>query len=410
MIISDSMKKAYVEYLRELIRRPSETAKEGEIALFIFESLKRLGVETYIDIAGNVVGELNCGDGPTVLLNGHLDAVNEGNLDAWAPYTPFGGDMDGDLIIGRGASDIKSGIAAQFFAFKYFKDALDNGARFNGTLIFSAVVHEEAAEMLGMQVLIEKTLPERGRSVDLCILCEPSSGKVALGHRGKIELVVTAYGKTAHSSQPRQGINALQKMIPVMRYVFEDLPGLLKSDPVLGESSVTITDCVVKPGAQSILPDICEISLDRRYMPGETTEELLLQFNELFDKIKAEDPEFRADVRPRAYDEITYTGYKQRVNKYHPAWTTDPDLPIVKTALDALASIGQKLECVYWKFGTDGSMTAGLHNIPTIGYSHAEERWAHQPKEQVSVTEMLKTIKGTAAMAAAILGLTNTRR
>ncbi|MDR1651365.1 MAG: hypothetical protein LBR87_06235, partial [Synergistaceae bacterium] len=78
--------------------------------------------------------------------------------------------------------------------------------------------------------------------------------------------------------------------------------------------------------------------------------------------------------------------------------------------LDALASTGQKPERVYWKFGTDGSMTAGLHNIPTIGYSHAEERWAHQPKEQVSITEMLKTIKGTAAMSAAILGLTNARR
>jgi putative selenium metabolism hydrolase len=405
MEVSNAVKNAYAEYLRELIRRPSETGSEGEIAAFIFESLKQLGVDAYIDTAGNVVGELRRGNGPTVLLNGHLDAVHEGNLDAWAPYTPFGGDMDGDLIIGRGASDIKSGLAAQFFAFKYFKEAVDNGAEFNGTLIFSAVVHEEAAEMLGMQALIEKTLPERGHAVDLCILCEPSSGKVALGHRGKIELVVTAYGKTAHSSQPRQGINALQKMIPVMQYVFEEMPGLLKSDPVLGDSSVTITDCVVKPGAQSIVPDICEISLDRRYMPEETIEELLLQFNELFDRIKASDPEFRASVRPRAYDEVTYTGYEQHVNKYHPAWMTNPELPIVRTALDALNSTGRKAECAYWKFGTDGSMTAGLHNIPTIGYSHAEERWAHQPKEQASVTEMLKTIDGTIVMLAAILGL-----
>ena len=403
--MNNEAKNEYITYLRQLIRYQSETAGEGAVAKFISESLEQLGVVTYVDEAGNVVGELQCGTGPTVLLNGHMDCVPSGNLEAWAPYTPFGGDMDGDLVIGRGASDMKSGLAAHFFAFKHAKEALDQGAKFNGTLIFSAVVHEEAAEMLGMQVLIEKTLPARGHTVDLCILSEPSSGNIALGQRGKVELVVATHGKTAHSSQPHQGINALQKMIPVMTYVFEKLPEKFKSDPVLGNSSATVTDCIVKPGAQSIVPDLCEISIDRRYVPADTIPELMTQFDELFDVLNAADPEFKADVRLRSYDETTYTGYKQRVDKYHPSWKTDPNLPIVKTALDALPSVGQHPEFIYWKFGTDASMTSGLHGIPTIGYSHAEEKWAHQPKEQVSVEEMCKTIEGTIAMLSAVLRL-----
>lgn len=405
MPIPPPLRQEYVEYVQGMISRPSLTCKEGELAEFVLSSLQQLGVEAYMDIAGNVVGQICCGNGPTVLLNGHLDVVPAGSPEAWAPYTPFGGVVDGDLIIGRGASDVKAGLAAQFFTLKHFKEAVGRGMRFNGTLIFSAVVHEEAAEMLGMQVLIEKTLPERGQSVDLCILCEPSSGKVALGHRGKVELVITTHGRMAHSSQPKQGINALQKMLPVMQYVFEEMPAKLKSHPILGESSITITDCIVKPGAQSIIPDICEISLDRRYMPDESIPELIEEFYALFARLEAEDPEFSADVCPRSYNERTFTGYEQTVDKYHPAWMTDRNLPIVKKALDALPTVGQEAQCFFWKFGTDGSMTAGIHKIPTIGYSHADEKWAHQPKEQVSITEMCKTIEGTIAMCAAVLGL-----
>ena len=405
MPISRSIRKAYVEYVRELVRRPSLTGEEGELADFVLASLERLGVEAYRDAAGNVVGQVRCGEGPTVLLNSHLDVVPAGSLKAWAPYSPFGGDVDGDRIVGRGVADLKAGLAAQFFTLQHFKEALDHGKKFSGTLLFAAVVHEEAAEMLGTQVLIEQTLPGRGQSVDLCILCEPSSGRIALGHRGKVELVVTTHGRTAHSSQPKQGINALEKMLPVMRYVFDEMPAKLQGHPVLGESSVTITDCVVRPGAQSIVPDSCEISVDRRYMPGEDIPGLAAEFEALFNRLVADDPEFSATVRPRSYVERTYTGYEQEVDKYHPGWTTDRELPIVKTALDALIAVGQEADCFYWKFGTDGSMTAGLHNIPTIGYSHAGEKWAHQPKEQVSITEMCKTVEGTIAMCAAVLGL-----
>lgn len=403
MFDQEKDREAYVRFTQELIQRPSPTGEEGAIAEFVKQSLMDIGVVPLVDAAGNVLAEIKCGDGPTILLNGHLDAVPAGSLEAWEPYKPFEGTVEGDVIIGRGVSDLKAGLAAQFFAFKHFKDLLNAGHSFNGTLIFSAVVHEEAAEMLGMKYLIEHTLG--GRSIDLCILCEPSSGKIALGHRGKVELVVTTTGKTAHSSQPQQGINALEKMLPIMAFVFNEMPATMKAHPVLGHNSVTITDCIVRPGAQSIIPDSCEISLDRRYSPEEPMEDVLGQLKDLFAKLEAKDPEFKADVKPRSYVETTYTGYTEEVDKYHPPWATDPELPIVKKALQGLRASGQEPECFYWKFGTDGGFTAGLNEIPTIGYSHAEEGFAHQPKEQVKISEMLKTVRGTVAMVGAILGI-----
>ena len=397
------MKKEYVAFLKALIEIPSLSGEEGEAAVFIQNALDQIGVIPKVDEAGNVYGVINCGEGPVVLLNGHLDVVPEGSLEAWKPYSPFKAAVESDVLIGRGASDLKAGLAAQFFAFKRIKQALDAGASLKGKVIFSAVVHEEAAEMLGMQYLIDHTL--EGEKIDLCVLCEPSSGRVALGHRGKVELVVKTMGKTAHSSQPKQGINALEKMLPVMQYIFEEMPKTLKGHPVLGDNSVTITDCIVRPGAQSIIPDECEISIDRRYSPDETLEDVVCQLKAVLDDFAEKDPEFQAEVHPRTYCEKTYTGYTCEVNKYHPPWATDQQIPVVKKALDALENAGQKPECFYWKFGTDGGYTAGLRRLPPIGYSHAEEKWAHQPNEQVKNSQMMKTIEGTEAILAAILDL-----
>ncbi len=77
---------------------------------------------------------------------------------------------------------------------------------------------------------------------------------------------------------------------------------------------------------------------------------------------------------------------------------TARDHEYVEKAFKALRSIGQNPAEKYWKFGTDGSMSAGIYEVPTIGYSGAEEKWAHQPNEKVNIDEMLKTLKAYIAM------------
>jgi putative selenium metabolism hydrolase len=397
-----------VEFTREIIKIQSFTGEEGEFADCLLQKLQEFEVdEAFIDGIGNVVGVIN-GDetGTNVMLNGHLDIVPAGNIENWHGFDPFGGAIDDNgNIRGRGAADLKGGLSAQLYTMKLLKALKDKGLKPRGNLIFSAVVHEEAAEMFGMEYLCKNTLPERNLNVDFVILCEPTGLNVVLGQRGKVELVVKTKGRTAHSSIPKAGINALEKMVPVLDHIFNNMSNRITSHKLLGDSSITVTNLVCKPGALSIIPDECEISIDRRYMPDQTIDDLLKEFEILFAELKKEDPQFEASVCSRKILERSYTGYEKEVQKYHPPWIVDEADPLVKRSLKALRAIGQNPQINYWKFGTDGSMTAGLLSIPTIGYSGTEEGYAHTPEEMVNIDMMMQSLNGYYAIITDLLGI-----
>ena len=387
----------YADFLKQIIAIPSYTGNEKNLAEFIKKSFMDNNIsECFIDGCGNIIAVLRGnGKGPDILLNGHLDTVPAGNIEEWFPYDPFKAIIDDENnLYGRGACDMKGGLAVLFFVMLHYRNLMDQGLRLPGDLIFSAVVHEEAAEMLGMEYLIEKTLPENNLRCDVVFFAEPTDGELAIGQRGKIELVIKTSGKTAHSSNPKEGINALQKMLPVMDYIFEKMPASMKSHPLFGEGTVTITDCRVLPGSLSVIPDECEISVDRRYMPDESIESLIEEFRELFLAIQKEDTDFKAEIAPRFFDETSYTGYKKRVKKYHPPWIMDSNNRFVKKSLQALNRIGQKPSLKYWKSGCDGSYSCGIHGIPAIGYSWGNEKLVHKPKESVNINQMIMTLEG----------------
>jgi len=404
----EEIQKEVIKFTQEIIKIPSLTGEEGELAKVILKKLEQFDLDdAFIDGIGNVVGVIRGQEnGTNILLNGHLDVVPAGNINNWHPYNPFAAQIDDKgNIHGRGAADLKGGLSVQLFMMKLFRLLKDKGASFKGNLIFSAVVHEEAAEMFGMEYLCKQTFPDKKLGCDLVFLCEPTGLNVVLGQRGKVEIVVKTKGKTAHSSIPQAGINALEKMMPVLDHVFNKLSKSISSHPLLGESSVTITNLVCRPGALSIIPDECEISIDRRYMPGERVEELLEEFELLFEEIKKNDPQFEATVCVRKLVERSYTGYEKEVQKYHPPWITDEEHPLVQKALRALKKIGQNPEIKYWKFGTDGSMTSALMGIPTIGYSGTEERFAHTPEELVSIEMMMQSLEGYFSIISELLEL-----
>ena len=291
-----------IEFTQEMIKIPSFTGQEGELASVILNKLEDLGIDdAFIDGIGNVVGVVKGQEkGVNILLNGHLDVVPVGNIENWYPYDPLGGEIDNQgNIHGRGAADLKGGLSVQLYLMKLLKSLQDRTASFKGDLIFSAVVHEEAAQMFGTEYLFKKTFPEKGLTCDLSILCEPTGLDLVLGQRGKVEIVVKTKGQTAHSSTPQAGINALEKMMPVLDHIFKKMSQNENKNPLLGDSSITVTNLVCKPGALSLIPDECEISIDRRYALGETVENLLEEFEHLFTEIKKEDSQFEATVCAR---------------------------------------------------------------------------------------------------------------
>jgi len=399
----------YVEFMKKLISIKSLTCEEGDLAKFLLGEFQKMGVdEAFIDGAGNVVAIMRGeGKGPNIMLNSHLDAVPEGNLDNWAPYDPYKPEIVDGKLIGRGISDLRGGMAAQVFAFKTIVEkVVKGGKKLPGDLIFTGVVQEEPAEMFGIEYFFDHTMKEKNITCDLVYLAEPSSNDLAIGQRGKVELVVRTFGRCAHSSAPQQGINALEEMVPILQDIFSHTGIDLRTDPMMGESSITVTNCIVKPGGTlSVIPDECEISIDRRYSTDQTVDDLLKEFEDIFKRLKTAYPEFKATVEPRVYEETSYTGYTNKVKKAHPAWRTDRNNEFVEKSFKALRALGQNPAEKYWKFGTDGGMTCAYHNIPTIGYSGAEEKWAHQPKEQVSIDEMMKTYEGYVAMLSEIYGI-----
>jgi len=205
----NEIQREVIQFTQEIIKIPSFTGEEGELAKVILKKLEEFDLDdAFIDGIGNVVGVIRGQEkGVNILLNGHLDVVPAGNIDNWYPYDPFGAEIDDSgNIHGRGAADLKGGLSVQLFTMKLLKLLKDKGAFLKGNLIFSAVVHEEAAEMFGMEYLCKQTFPDKKLDCDLVFLCEPTGLNVVLGQRGKVELVVKTKGKTAHSSIPWAGI------------------------------------------------------------------------------------------------------------------------------------------------------------------------------------------------------------
>ena len=401
------LEKEWVDLMSAAIASCPLAGEEKGCADLYMEALEEIGAEHFRDEAGNVIGIIRGeGTGPNILLNGHMDVVPAGNLEAWGDVEPFQPQVKDGKLYGRGTSDMLSGLCCQFFAFREIKRMVDAGAKLSGNLIFSGVVMEEPAESAGALWLFEHTLPEHDLSVDLVYLGEPTNGDLYVGQRGKVELVVDVYGKVAHSSAPWQGISAVEKAQPVIQAAFNNFYEPSVTHEKLGFSAMTITDIVVTPGKMySCVPDHCEITIDRRYVPPMTIESCIEQVQRFLDFLSEKDPEFKAEVHQRMNHRVFYTGKEMDVAKQHAAWMDDLDSEYIKKSFQALESVGQSPKEEFYVGGNDGSIFMGKHGVPTISYSWQQIPLCHQPGEYAVIEDELKEIEGYTAMLCEQFGL-----
>lgn len=392
----ESKREEWIDFVGKALRCKSLSGCEKGISDLFYCEMKRLGIECYQDTVGNPVGVIRGNKpGPTVMLAGHIDVVPAGNLEAWGDINPFDATVDGDKLYGRGISDMIGGLACAFFAFCEIKKLVDKGHDLEGNLVFAGNVYEETAECLGALYLLEHTLPEKNLKPDVIYLAEPSKGNICLGHRGKVEIVVDVHGKVAHSSTPYDGVSALQKALPFINSVYNDFGVTEKPNHKTGVPTVCITDVELTPGKMySCVPDLCRIRMDRRYVPPMTLNGVIEEIENVLAEIKKNDPEFVAEVYPATNHRVCFTGYETDLPKSHPFWSVEEDNFYVQITIDALNKVGQQPKIDYWQFGTDGSAYCGIFGIPVIGYSCADDTWAHQPKENVSISKMLECIEG----------------
>lgn len=399
----------YIDFTKKLISIKSLPCEEKECAEYVFSELQKLPIdEAFIDGCGNVAGVIRgTGEGPNILLNGHLDVVPEGTTEKWLPFKPYEPEIVDGVFYGRGIADMKSGVAATFYAFKDVAEYLQRtGKKLSGDLIYSAVVQEEPAEMFGMKYFMEKTMPEHDLTCDFMYCAEGTDGNLQIGQRGKIELVCRTYGKSVHSSVPWEGESALEMMNLVLSAIYSGEGFNLDPDPDFGRIGIAVTNISVKPGGNlSTTPDYCEIAIDRRYSTTMSEQDLLNEFEALFEKCKEIMPSFEATIEPRYFEETSWTGYTEKVKKWHPAWKVARDNPFIVKSFEALESIGRKPKEAYAVAGTDCSMSCAIHGIPSVLYCDASEATCHQEKENISMEELINSYESYVAILAKVYGI-----
>ena len=259
---------------------------EEEIAHYIADWLKLAGleVELWESVMGrpNVVGiARGTGGGKTLLLNGHMDTV--GVTGMTAGHQPR---VDGGRLYGRGAYDMKGGVAACMLAIAEAKRQ-----NLRGDVIFTGVIDEEYAS-LGTMDLAKRF------HADGAIVAEATELQLILAHRGFVWLEVETIGKAAHGSRPDLGVDAIVKMGKILSEM-EKLDQALRSDPthpLLGSGSLHAS--LIRGGQElSSYPERCLLSVERRTLPGEAPEAVEEEFLEIVEKIRASDPSFDALVR-----------------------------------------------------------------------------------------------------------------
>ncbi len=284
--------------LRSLVQIPSRNppGEERELAAYVATWLQEQGVDATLvpepyAHRPQVVARLRGDDGaPTLVLNGHLDTVPLGEEARWS-VDPFGGEARAGRLYGRGACDMKGGLAAMMLA---AKTIAEGGGRRRGNLLLHFAVGEETSDPGTKTLLLEK-----GYTGDWGIVLEPTNLAVVTAEKGLLWIDVELQGKPAHASTPELGINPIEKAADFITRLREYRATLrMKHHPLLGSavSSVTMITGGIK---ENVVPGSCRVTLDRRLLPGEGLDAVEAEIQAILDQMTAQDAAFTATTRRR---------------------------------------------------------------------------------------------------------------
>jgi putative selenium metabolism hydrolase len=371
------MKKELIDFCIKSIRTPSLSGKEAQMAALVAGEMKKLGYdEVTVDDYGSVIGKINGGGEKSVLFEAHMDTVDIPSIEQWS-VDPFGGEINGDMLYGRGSADMKSALAAMVYG---AGELIGQRDRLRGDVYVCAVVFEETLEGVAFGKILDTINPGS------VILGEPSGLKLALGQKGRAEIVIKTSGKNAHSATPEHGVNAIDAMHAFISRVNE-IPS--SSSSRLGKGILEITDIISSPyPGSSVVPNFCRATYDRRLLEDESEEMILEPFNKIIEKLKREKSDFDGTASIEYAAESTYTGALIESSRFFPGWIIDPGAPVVKAALDGYRRLGIEAEICYYPFCTDGSESAGRRHIPTIGIGPAPPEMAHVVDEHVRIEDI----------------------
>ena len=369
-----------IRLLRELVAINSVNpalvpgaAGEGAIAAAIAAQLQRVGLDVEVQDAApgrpNVVGTLQGrAPGRSIMFCGHVDTVGVDGMVA--PFEPV--ERNGRLY-GRGAQDMKSGVAAMIDAARVLAEAGLN----KGRLVIAAVVDEEYAS-IGADALVTRW------QADAAVVTEPTDLEIAIGHKGFSWSEIRTRGRAAHGSRPRDGRDAIVRMGRVLTSL-ETLDRALQAappHPLLGTASLHAS--VIEGGQElSSYPASCVLKIERRTLPGETEPVVARELETLLASLRAADPEFEASA----------TSLFSR-----PAYEIAADHELPRTLADARSSRG-KTGFVGMSFWTDAAVLGSV-GIPSVLFGPGGAG-LHSTEEYVNVEDVIACRNVLVALARA---------
>ncbi len=384
-------------FLRNMVRTQSLSTQEGAVAERIVAEMTRLGFrDVRTDRIGNVVGWIGPGHGPVLMLNGHMDTVRVSDPKTWS-HDPLGAEVEGDLLYGLGACDMKGGLAAMVYGAKLLRDA---GVSLKGDVVVACVVQEEPCEGIGSRVLIE----EEGVRPDWVVLGEPSGLDITRGHRGRLEMQIVTHGRSAHAAYPHLGENAIYT---AARLVFglELLTDQLGDDAFLGPGTLAVTGISSSASSRNAVPYRCELIIDRRLTLGENETMALAEVQRVIAREAVQ-----AEVEVTEYNATSYTGYDCHAREFYPAWVMPEDHPLVAAAVRAArAQLRRRPQVGHWDFSTEGAYTAGVASIPTVGFGPGDPHQAHTADEHIRLADVYAAAEVYARLAAELVGQSGSR-
>ena len=252
--------------------------RETEAAALLASELEAIGFATEIrplaEGRANVVGRIDNGAGPCFAFNSHMDTVPAGGGWTSDPFRLT--ERDGKLF-GRGACDAKGPVVAMVEAGRLLASQRDS---WRGTLVLMFVADEEIDG--GGSRALAKQQPKP----DLIVIGEPTNNAVFAAHKGCLRPLIRAKGKAAHSGRPELGVNAILAASRLMSlFDARDRELRAQTHPLVGHASLSVTRIAGGIG-DNVIPENCEIVLDRRLLPGETLDAALDDLHALLTRAK----------------------------------------------------------------------------------------------------------------------------
>ncbi|RLF17099.1 MAG: succinyl-diaminopimelate desuccinylase [Thermoprotei archaeon] len=393
----DSLKEDTIRILMKLIEIPTVNPPGehyAEIASYLKESLTEVGIDTRVikvprDVVAKyyreyadyeryiVIARIKSGEGPIFHLNGHYDVVPPGQGWSFDPFKPIVRD---DKVYGRGASDMKGGIASIITSLLALAEV--EGA-FSGIVEASFTPDEEIGGRTGVDYMLEAGITKP----DYAIVAEPSGlNNVWIGNKGAVWAVVEVIGKQAHGSTPWLGTNAFEKMVELAYLMIKELKPKIESkkskypyeDPRGAMATINIGGKVEGGAKINIVPGFYSFTIDRRVIPEETADEAERELLEFIEYAKKKIPDLNVRLKILSKSD---------------ACVTKEDSQIVKAVSSSVEEIIHKKPSITVCIGGLDTRYFQTRGIQAVTYGPGIPKVAHMANEYVRISDVLTVSK-----------------